>query len=364
MDIQGNPRLSVRGLNKTLKHKSILKGLYLDVFPGEAVFLLGEEAAATTCLLSIIAGRESPCGGHVYFEEKKITNDWLPKEKLMYIPERGKHYQFGRTGQRLARWQVKNPETTTTDVMAAVGLTNDLNTLCRELSPDKSQMLSLAHALMRRPRLLLIDRAMDDFPTEQRAALLLQLTKTSNETGMTVLISTCHGEDALMFGSRTAIMAEGRIIQQDAPKAVYDHPNSLASARLTGDCVLLKGKATAVEDDRVLMDINGLNITCFSENWITPGESLILCLRPEYINWGKKADPNDPQPLPAVLKDAKKVPGGVELIFFLRNGLELRFQKSDIPNDLLEVDRDYLLWFDTKRCPLLYEAKINAKDDQ
>lgn len=363
MDLQAVPTLSVRGLKKTSKHKRVLEGLYLDIYPGEVVFLLGSKNSGKSCLLNIVAGFDSPSGGDVFFENTKITNDWISSGKLLHIKSQGKQHLYGRLGQRITGWQNKSGQSHDNDLLSLVGLKDDEKTLCRQLSQEKRQRFSLAQALALLPKLLLVDAAMDDLPRADRRRILDSLAQSAHQSGMAVLYASRHAEDALAFGDRTAILAKGRIMQNDTPKTVYEEPNSAACAKLSGECILLEGTATAVKDETVFVDIDGLGFTCFSKNWISPGDPLLLCLRPDQIFWGIKADRDYPIYLHAILREQREVPEGFKFTFELRNGTLLSFTRSNPPTLPLHVNDGCLLWFDTKHSPLLAYQSSMTEDE-
>ena len=361
MDLQAAPTLSVQGLRKDFRHKKVLEGLYLDIYPGEVVFLLGSKNSGKSCLLNIIAGLDSPTGGDVFFENTKITNDWISSGKLLHIKNKGKRHFYGRLRQRITGWQSKKVHDG--DPLSIVGLKEDDDTLCRNLSPEKRQRFSLAHALALLPRLLLVDAAIDDLPSAERKYILNSLMQSAHESGMAVLYVTRHAEDALAYGDRTAILSHGRILQIDTPKTVYEKPNSAACAKLTGECMLLEGTATAVEDETVLLDVKGLGFTCFSKDWISPGEPLMLCLRPDHIFWGVKADHKYPTCLYASFIEDTKVPDGHKFSFRLKNGIMLSFTKSNPPNHPLQINDDCLLCFDTRHSALIAYQSTMSEDE-
>ncbi|NLC33277.1 MAG: ATP-binding cassette domain-containing protein [Clostridiales bacterium] len=348
-------------MKKNYKHQEIFKGLYLDVHPGQVVFLLGFEDADKSCLLGTIAGFDSPTRGDIFFENKKITNDWISSSKLLYIRRTGKQYLYGRVKQRITGWQEKSGKAQDADPLDIVGLKAAEDSLCRGLTAQQRQRLSLAQALTLLPRLLLVDGAIDDLPDADRTKILKSLISSAHKNGMAVLYATHHAQDALAFGDQTAILANGRILQQDTPMNVYKQPGSAACAQLTGECILLQGKATAVKDETVFVDVAGLGFTCFSENWISPGEPLLICLRPEHIFWGHEANPGYLTNVSAILREHTKVPGGHRVTFELKNGIQIAVTLKK-PAAKLAVNDHCLLWFDTKNSALI-PCQSNMDED-
>lgn len=144
---------------------------------------------------------------------------------------------------------------------------------------------------------------------------------------------------------------------------VYKQPGSAACAQLTGECILLQGKATAVKDETVFVDVAGLGFTCFSENWISPGEPLLICLRPEHIFWGHEANPGYLTNVSAILREHTKVPGGHRVTFELKNGIQIAVTLKK-PAAKLAVNDHCLLWFDTKNSALIPRQSNMDEDNK
>lgn len=326
------PLLSVHGL----RDKKTLRGLSLHVYPGQFVCLLSEDELELTRAVKIIAGWESPAEGDVFFRCRKITNDWLGRKKLCYVSRGAKPLMSSARDEALLEGMGISPHSLSAE--------------------DRHAALSIARALALKPELLVIDQRADSLPAGLRAPLLAALREAAG-AGMGILYAT-NQKDTCPLADQVYLTAQGRVIQSGAFSDLYEQPASLRAARMTGGCILLSGQVAAVKGDRLLFSAGGLSIPCRSKLWLTPGERLTLCLRPEWLLWDREGDPAFSPPLRARLIKAEPCTGGRLLAFELPGGRTIRLERSDVPGALRRVGEQYLLRWDMDKALLL------APDDE
>lgn len=328
MQLDSPPLLSVFGL----RDKKALRGFSLCVDAGEFACLLGEADAGLSGAIKLIAGRDSPLGGDVYFKDKKITNDWLNRRKLCYVPERS-----GRLSVPFM-----SPDLLSTHGFDASSLSWKEKQLC----------LRILRALALRPELLVIDAAADSLSGPLRAKVFEAL-KNAALSGMGILYATRDGEHIMPFADRVFLLSRGRIIQEGSPEELCEHPLSEKAALMCGGCILIRGQAAAVKGDKLLFVTDGLSIPCRSELWLTPGEPLTLCLRHRWLDWSKDADSSFSPPLLAKLLEADPCPGGYRLAFQLTNGLRFTLERDGIPASLRQPGESYYVRWNMDKALLL-----------
>lgn len=328
MRFDGPALLSVYGL----RGKKALRGLSLRVESGEFVCLLGEAGAGLNEALKLIAGRGSPLAGDVFFKDRKITNDWLGRRKLCYVPERPARLGFPRRDRALLSARALDP-----------------TSLSRE---EKRTCLRILRALALKPELLVINAAADSLKIPLRSAVFEAL-KEAALSGTGILYATQNAEHILPFASRVFLMSQGRIIQEGSPEELCEQPLSETAALMCGGYILIQGQAAAVKGSKLLFESDGLNIPCRSELWLTPGEPLTLCLRYRWLDWSKEADPSFSPSLQAKLLQADLCPAGHRLSFQLPNGLRFTLERGGLPASLCKPGESYYLRWDMDKAFLL-----------
>jgi sulfonate transport system ATP-binding protein len=193
--------IRIRGLRQVFGGNVILDGLDLDVAPGEFVALLGRSGSGKTTLLRILAGLDTPTGGEVatpqpravVFQEARL----LPWKKtwenvVLGLPSAG--------ARALA-----------TNALAEVGLEHRVDAWPLTLSGGEAQRAALARALVREPRLLLLDEpfaAVDALTRIRMHALVESLWRRHRPA---VLLVTHDVDEAIALADRVLVLADGAI---------------------------------------------------------------------------------------------------------------------------------------------------------
>ncbi|MBV9277013.1 MAG: ABC transporter ATP-binding protein [Candidatus Eremiobacteraeota bacterium] len=119
-------------------------------------------------------------------------------------------------------------------VAAALHLGEQLAINARLLSAGEQQRVALGRALLRSPRLLLLDEPVAHLDPPLRESVRKSIVETARERGISMVYVTHDHEDAFAVADRIAVMIAGRIVQVDTPQAVYDNPLSVDVARFVG----------------------------------------------------------------------------------------------------------------------------------
>ena len=232
MPISAAPRriVSLRGLNVTLTGAAgaveILRGIDLDLAPGETVSVVGPSGAGKTTLLMIVGGLERPSGGEVTVADHDLRT--LDEDGLAQF--RGRHVgivfqSFHLIPTMTAVENVAAPRELAGEADAferaraeldAVGLGHRLGHYPGELSGGEQQRVAIARALVNRPSLLLADEPTGNLDAATGAQVMDHLFARSRDNGATLVLITHETRLAEMCG-RTIRMADGRIATTAPP---------------------------------------------------------------------------------------------------------------------------------------------------
>lgn len=209
---------------------------------GKITALLGASGSGKSTLLRLIAGLEPLDGGRIAFGDMTVST-----HAAMTPPDRrrvgfvfqdfalfphmtaGANVAFGLTA--LARDQ---RAVAARDWLDRVGLAHRFDAYPHELSGGEQQRVALARALAPRPRAVLLDEPFSGLDPSLRADLRDRTLDAVTAIGATTLFVTHDADEALYVADRIAILRDGKLIQDDAPRALYAHPNSPAAAAALG----------------------------------------------------------------------------------------------------------------------------------
>ncbi len=198
----------IDGLGRRLGDREILRGLSLEVEPGEWLALLGPSGAGKTTLLRAIAGLEKPDTGRVRLGDRDAAS----------IPPRERRVGF--VFQDLALWPYLTVEGHLRDIRGSAasllecfGLRGLEKKKPPELSGGERQRLALARALAHEPTLLLLDEPFSGLDPMLRRSLADTLGELHRERGLTTIYVSHHFEAPVVRASRVALLRDGRIEQ-------------------------------------------------------------------------------------------------------------------------------------------------------
>jgi sulfonate transport system ATP-binding protein len=213
---------SVRGLSRRFGDRAVLDDLDLDIAPGEFVALIGRSGSGKSTLLRALAGLDQEVTGQVSvagpvsvaFQEPRL----VPWKRVLDNVELGL-----RTG---------DPAGAAGTALGEVGLTERASAWPATLSGGEAQRASLARALVREPRLLLLDEPFSALDALTRITMHRLVVSLWERHRPAVLLVTHDVDEALALADRVLVLGEGRIahsspITLPRPRE-RDHPDLIA----------------------------------------------------------------------------------------------------------------------------------------
>jgi iron(III) transport system ATP-binding protein len=293
--------LTVRGLTKTYATADgsfqALKGIDFDVPQGGFYTLLGESGCGKSTTLRCVAGLEEPDGGSISIDGHVVAD----VEQGTHVPTFER--DIGLVFQSYAIWphmdvfanvayplHVRRPRVATADVKARVmdalrlvGMESYATRPATKLSGGQQQRVAFARALVRRPKLLLLDEPLSNLDAKLREQMRFELQELIARTGVTTLYVTHDQSEALAMSDTVAVMAAGRIVQSGAPREVYGRPVDRTVANFLGSANILRGKVVDAQDGlaEVVLDGGASTVQVPSRAVLSRGAPVDVIFRPE-----------------------------------------------------------------------------------
>jgi len=260
------PLLSLNKISKRFGTTAAVAEVSIAVERGEFFGLLGPSGCGKTTTLRIIAGLESPDGGRVEFGGRDITT-LLPEQRgfgmvfqnyalfphlnvfenvAFGLRARGSRYRTGSGSDRVIPGEIK------TKVDRALGLVQLPGFDTRrvdELSGGQQQRVAIARAIAIEPSLLLFDEPLSNLDVALREDTRRELRSLVKRLDLTAVYVTHDQEEAFALCDRIAVMNEGRVLQVDAPRELYDEPQSVFVAKFLGRNNLIRAMRLTSSND-------------------------------------------------------------------------------------------------------------------
>ena len=144
------------------------------------------------------------------------------------------------------------------DALKMVKLEGYENRFSNQLSGGQRQRIALARALVKRPKVLLLDEPLGALDKKLREEMQIELRNLQRSVGITFVFVTHDQEEAITMSDRVAVMNQGKILQVSPPKELYDFPVNLFVGNFIGDINLFESQISSIDGKKVKVLINGL----------------------------------------------------------------------------------------------------------
>jgi putative ABC transport system ATP-binding protein len=226
MNSQPEPIISVRGLRKVYHVGKVdveaLRGVDLDVAPGEFVAIVGPSGSGKSTLFHIVGGLTPPTSGHVSVAGKDIAalddagRTRLRKRTVSFVFQKFNLLPNLTAGDniQLARYLGGGngaPPLEFKRLLETLGIANRLHHKPAELSGGEQQRVAIARAIVNTPAILLADEPTGNLDTANSHAVLEIMRDLNRRLGQTILMIT-HNPEAAGYADRIVQMRDGRIV--------------------------------------------------------------------------------------------------------------------------------------------------------
>ena len=210
-------RSIIRKFKRGKETITALKGIDLDINPGEFVILLGPSGAGKTTLLNIIGGMDRPDQGSLEIDGKSILDADMTRYRRNNIGFIFSEFHLIPTLSAYENvllpqlWSRKRDKTYARKLMSYVELDHRLKHFPKELSGGEMQRVAIARSLTNHPKIVLADEPTANLDTRTRDLIIRLFARLTREQEISVLLAT-HDTSIARSGDRTIGLSEGRII--------------------------------------------------------------------------------------------------------------------------------------------------------
>lgn len=282
--------LKIENLSKHYDHVRVLDNFSITIESGEFMVLLGPSGCGKTTALRCIAGLTHATKGQILLDGQSIT-DLSPQERdIAMVFQNYALYPHMTVYDNIAfpLKMRKKPkyyiQEKVTEMAELLGLKDLLKRKPRELSGGQMQRVALGRALVREPKLFLMDEPLSNLDAKLRSYMRTEIKKLQKQVGITTLYITHDQLEAMSMADRITVMKSGTIQQIGKPIDIYTRPTNTFVAQFVGSpqINLLQG---LIRDDVIYLFSNKLSIPLKQEMFrLKKITNFIVGIRPRDIH--------------------------------------------------------------------------------
>jgi multiple sugar transport system ATP-binding protein len=209
--------VTLQGVSKAFGTVTAVSDLSLFIQNGEFLVLLGPTGAGKTTTLRLVAGLEKPDAGRVTIADQDVTNLPPAARDVTFVFQQYSLYPHLSVFDNLA-FPLRSPLRRVPEA---------------EIKRKVGEVAELLRISVRRPAVYLMDEPLSSLDAKLRADLRLELKRIQQDLGATILYVTHDQIEAMTMATRIGVIEQGRLVQVDTPRQVYESPaNVHVAARL------------------------------------------------------------------------------------------------------------------------------------
>ncbi|WP_343328333.1 ABC transporter ATP-binding protein [Polaribacter staleyi] len=225
------------------KNKTILNDFKFTLQQGEHLCIMGESGCGKSTLLKAIYGLVDLNKGKIFWKEDQIfgpEKHLVPGfENFKYVAQDFDLMPYISVSENikkfLSRFYPEESELRTQELLEVIQMTAFANTKVKNLSGGQKQRVAIARALAKEPQLLLLDEPFGQIDNFKKNSLRRNLFSYLKEKNIACIIATHDKNDALSFADKLIIIKDNKIIENNAPKEIYNNPKEKYVAALFDD---------------------------------------------------------------------------------------------------------------------------------
>lgn len=222
--------LSIRNLTKRYGNLTALENFSLEIHSGQFMVLLGPSGCGKTTVLRCIAGLTGITSGAIYIGDE-LVNKLPPKDRdVAMVFQNYSLYPHMNVYENIA-FPLKMRKTERNQINERVqnianllNISNLLNRKPKEISGGQMQRVALGRALVREPKIFLMDEPLSNLDAKLRTDMRVEIKKLQKKVGITTLYITHDQIEAMSMADNIGIMDAGKLLQLDTPQKVYNEP--------------------------------------------------------------------------------------------------------------------------------------------
>lgn len=210
--------------------KNIIDNINLEIKDKEFIVLVGSSGCGKSTILRLISGLEDITSGEVLIDNK-IVNNTHPKDRdIAFVFQSYALYPHMSVyeniafGLKMRKYDKQTIDSKVREVAKSLNLEELLDRKPKQLSGGQRQRVALGRAIVRNPKVFLMDEPLSNLDANLRVQMRSEIKKLHQKLQTTFIYVTHDQTEALTMGDRIVILDKGKIQQADTPEVIYNKP--------------------------------------------------------------------------------------------------------------------------------------------
>lgn len=232
--------VKLESLIKSYDKKRVIDGIDLTIKDKEFLVLVGSSGCGKSTILRMIAGLEDISGGNIYIGDTKVNNVHPKDRDIAFVFQSYALYPHMTVyeniafGLKMRKYDKKYIDEKVKEAAKILNLTEYLDRKPKQLSGGQRQRVALGRAIVRNPKVFLMDEPLSNLDAKLRVQMRAEIKKLQEKLQTTFIYVTHDQTEALTMGDRIVVLDKGKIQQVDTPTNIYNNPQNKFVAGFIG----------------------------------------------------------------------------------------------------------------------------------
>lgn len=232
--------VTLKGVKKIYDKKVVIDNIDLEIKDKEFIVLVGASGCGKSTILRMIAGLEEITDGEILIGDKKVNNIPPKDRDIAFVFQSYALYPhmtvreniaFGLKMRKVPKEEI---EKKVLEAAKILDLTEYLDRKPKQLSGGQRQRVALGRAIVRNPKVFLMDEPLSNLDAKLRVQMRAEIKKLHEKLQTTFIYVTHDQTEALTMGDRIVVLDNGIIQQVDSPEEIYNNPQNMFVAGFVG----------------------------------------------------------------------------------------------------------------------------------
>lgn len=282
-------KVELKNVIKIYDKKKIIDNVSLTVNDKEFLVLVGSSGCGKSTLLRMIAGLEDITSGEIFIDDKCINNVHPKERDIAFVFQNYALYPHMSVYENMAfplkmrKFSKKDIDLKVQEAAEILNLSDLLQRKPKQLSGGQRQRVALGRAIVRNPKVFLMDEPLSNLDAKLRVQMRSEIKKLHQKLQTTFIYVTHDQTEALTMGDRIAIIDKGVIQQTDTPQNIYNNPVNTFVGGFLGSPAMNFIKSDII-DNKITINGNSFNLNEDQIQKLNGRNSVLLGIRAENLN--------------------------------------------------------------------------------